>query len=298
MIPSGSQSSLALLMVLAFIPALRAQIIVPEKGETLPTFEVATVKPAANDLGRSFHVSIWVNDNRFRTQNTTLRDLIRNAFDAEGPAQITGGPDAMLDSRWDINAKIGDDDFALLQKLPREDRNRALHLMCQALLADRFGLKTHVETREFPVFDLVLDKGGSKLQASAPEAPPAPNAATDPHASATSAPAGRSGRSVSTSVGHDHGKMTATDASLADLTTMLGRRPELDGRTVIDKTGLTGKYDWILEWRPLSLNSTDSDETGPSLFTALKEQLGLKLEPARGPVQIVVVDAVSAPSPN
>jgi uncharacterized protein (TIGR03435 family) len=99
-------------------------------------------------------------------------------------------------------------------------------------------------------------------------------------------------------VGHDHGKMTATDASLADLTTMLGRRPELDGRTVIDKTGLTGKYDWILEWRPLSLNSTDSDETGPSLFTALKEQLGLKLEPARGPVQIVVVDAVSAPSPN
>jgi uncharacterized protein (TIGR03435 family) len=278
-------------MLLVLASVLRAQIVVPQQGETLPTFEVETVKPSSRDLGRSFHTHIWWNDNNYRTENTSLRDLIRDAFNARSASQLAGGPDALLDSRWDINAKIGDDAFAQLKKLPRQDRDRAIHLMIQALLRDRFGLKAQVAIRELPVFNLVIEKGGSKLQPAARQ--PAPGAA-DP-----GAPAQSGGPHISTNIRHDHGTMTVTDASLAELTAMLGHQSELDGRMVIDKTGLTGPFNWTLEWQPQRLDATaDVDPTGPPLLTALKEQLGLRLEPAKGPVQVVVVDAVSSPTPN
>lgn len=271
----------ALLVALALSPALRAQIILPNQGETLPTFDVATVKPSSRDLGPSFHVHVWWSDNSYRTENTTLRDLIRAAFSIS-PAQLTGS-DAQLDARWDINAKIGDDEFARIQKLPSDGRGRALRLMLQALLEDRFGLKVHTETRELPVFDLVIDKGGFKLQ------PIDPNAATAPARS----------DSTSTNVHHYSGRMFAPHAPVAVLLNMLMSQPELDGRMVIDKTGLSGRYDWTIEWQRQRLTPVASlDDNGPSLFTALKEQLGLKLESSKGPVQIVVVDAVSAPTPN
>jgi uncharacterized protein (TIGR03435 family) len=298
MILARFRTSFALLVTLTFIPTLRAQLIVPGKSETLPTFEVATVKPSSRDLGRSFHVHIWRNDNTYRTENTTLRDLIRAAFNTSSNAQLVGGFDSLLDSRWDINAKIGDDDYTHLKTLPRDEQVRALHLMLQALLADRFGLRFHIETRELPVFNLVIDKGGSKLQPSAPETSTASSAAANPHDSPASAPVKPRNPGVSTSVNHDQGRMIATDATPFALTTMLGHQPELDGRAVIDKTRLTGKYDWTLEWHPLTMNSTDTDATGPSLFSALKDQLGLRLEPSKGPVQIVVVDAASTPTPN
>lgn len=299
MMLAGFRSSLALLAVLAAMPAGRAQLVLPQKGETLPSFEVATIKPSSKDLGRSFHVSIWENDNSYRTENTTLRDLIRAAFDAHSAAQITGGSDALLDARWDINAKIGDDDWAHLKTLSPEEQNRAIALMLQSLLADRFGLKVHVETRELPVFNLVVGKGGAKLQASvAPEAPAASSGASGMHGPAGGAAAKTPSRDVSTHVSHDEGRMTASYATPEDLATMLGRQPEVDGRTVIDATGLTGKYNWTLEWHRLSMNSADSDTTLPSLFSALKEQLGLSLESGKGPVQIVVVDAIGAPTAN
>jgi uncharacterized protein (TIGR03435 family) len=296
-----ARTSVVLLIALfaaAFAPVLCGQLILPRDGEALPTFEVATVKPSSRDLGRSFHTSIWSNDNTWRTLNTTLRNLIRTAFEAQSPAQLTGGPDALLDSRFDLSAKIGEDDFARMKKLSRDDRSRILDLMVQALLADRFGLKVHVETRELPVFDLVLDKGGSRLQPATPDTSSAAAAAADPHVAPASAPAKPHSQGVSTNINHDQGKMTATDALVSDLAAMLSQRSEVDGRMVIDKTGLTGRYDWTLEWHPLNLNAPDTDATGPSLFSALKSQLGLKLESSKGLVQIVVVDAASSPSPN
>jgi uncharacterized protein (TIGR03435 family) len=296
--PRHRRSSLACATVLlSLTPAIHAQLIVPHNGETLPTFEVATIKPSSRDLGRSFHTHIWRNDNSYRTENTTLRDLIRDAFDANSPAQLTGGPDSLLDSRWDLNAKIGDEEYAKLEKLSRDDRNRAMHLMVQPLLANRFALKVQVATRELPVFNLVIEKGGSKLQPAAPETTTA--SAADPQGSPPGAPAKPHGHGVSTNINHDQGTMTATDATPADLTVILGRQPELDGRTVIDKTGLTSRYDWTLQWQPQRLSGAPApDAAGPSLFTALREQLGLGLEPSRGSVEVVVVDAVSGPTPN
>lgn len=288
-----SRTSVALLVVLALAPALGAQIVVPGKGETPAAFEVATVKPSSKDLGRSFHVHMWWDDNSYRTENTTLRDLIRTAFNVGSNGQLMGGPDALLDSRFDLSAKIGDDDYARLQKLSNDARDRAVHLMLQALLADRFGLKVHTETRELPVFDLVVDKGGSKLQAVADPAPAPPGAAADSSAAA------KPSRNVSTRISNHQATMTASDADVESLVAMLNRQSELGGRIVIDKTGLAGKYNYSLQWSPQRLNATaDADTDGPSLFSALKEQLGLKLEPSKGPVDVVIIDAVSAPTAN
>lgn len=295
------------LLALVLTPALRAQLILPDPGQALPTFEVSTVKPSPNDLGSSFHVSISWDDNSYTTLNTKLRDLVRDAFRIAYAAQLAGGPDALLETRFDISAKVGDDDFAALQKLPQEDRARQFHLMRQALLADRFGLKYHIETRTLPVFDLVLDKGGSKLQPWTPE-PPSAAAGADPHGEGPANPDAKQPPGVTPArpspgshmrMGRDQATMTITGQPLSTLVRMIHGQPELDGRVIIDKTGLTGLYSFILQWSPQRLNAAPSpDATGPSLFSALKEQLGLRLEPDKGATEIIVVDAVSAPTPN
>jgi uncharacterized protein (TIGR03435 family) len=299
MILVRSRSLVALLAaVLAVAPALRAQIVLPGKGEALPSFEVDTVKPSSRDLGRSFHVSIWWDDNAYRTENTTLRNLIRTAFNVGSDAQLSGGPDELLDTRFDLSAKISDDDFARQKKLPDEERDREMHLMVQSLLADRFGLKVHTETRELPVFDLVVDKGGSKLQPVADPAP-APAGATQDSSSAPAAPAARPSRNVRTHISNNQATMTASDADVESLVTMLNRQAELGGRIVIDRTGLAGKYNYTLQWSVQHPNATaDPDADGPPLFTALREQLGLRLESSKGSVEVVIIDAVSAPTPN
>jgi len=294
----------ALAAVLAAALPLHPQVVLPNPGETLPTFEVATIKPSRSDLRRSFRVQTWWNDNSYRTENLTLRDFIRFAYHLGSPAQLTGGPDGLLDARFDVSAKIGDDDYAAMEKLPPEQRERIIDLMMQALLADRFGLKVHVETRTLPVFNLVVDKGGAKLQPYTPE--PAPAAAPGdpatahpptPSAAASNPPPAKPGFRATMS--RYQATMTATGQPLSAPLRMIGHQPELDGRIVIDKTGLTGLYSFTLNWSPQRLNAPASpDATGPSLFTALREQLGLRLEPSKAPIPVVVIDAVTAPTPN
>ena len=276
-----------LLATLACAPTLHAQLILANKGETLPTFEVATVKPNHHDLGIYHSESSQWNDTSYRIENFSLRELIRAAYSAHSNTQLIGGPDALLDTRWDIDAKIGDEDYSNLLKLSREDRDREVHLMQQALLADRFGLKVHVETRDLPVFDLVIDKGGAKLLPAEPAPSPVPaNRSVDAGEPAQ--------QRTATHIGSRAMNVTS-GITLQTLTTMLARQPEVDGRLVLDKTGLTGKYVFTLHWQPQHLYAdapdakpaSDSDGDGPSLFAALKGQLGLRLKTAKGPVQII-----------
>ncbi|HLJ77719.1 MAG TPA: TIGR03435 family protein [Acidobacteriaceae bacterium] len=292
---------LAPLALLVLTPAMHGQLVLPRPGETAPSFEVATIKPSSRDLGRSFHTHIWWNDNTYSTENTTLGDLIRNAFHISS-TQLSGGSDDLLNSRWDVSAKMGEEDFAHMQKLSLDDRDRVPHLMLQALLADRFGLKFHTETRELPVFELVVDKGGAKLQPV-----PAPEAASAAAPSKVSAPAEGSPAptasappgSTTMRIGLHQASMTTDGGSVAALVATLDRQSELDGRTIVDKTGLTGRYSYSLHWSPQRLNAQpDPEADGPPLFTALREQLGLRLEPAKAPVQIVVIDAIANPTPN
>ncbi|HWW97699.1 MAG TPA: TIGR03435 family protein [Edaphobacter sp.] len=138
--------------------------------------------------------------------------------------------------------------------------------MVQALLADRFQLKFHQETRTLPAYDLVLVKGGSKLQ-----------------------PSKSNGKSIGTGRTHFNGEgltMTLIAEELSLIT----------GRVVVDKTNLADRYDLKLEWTADDAAATDN--SAPSLFTAIQEQLGLKLEPAKEPVSVLVIDHVDLPTPN
>ncbi|HEU5020611.1 MAG TPA: TIGR03435 family protein, partial [Bryobacteraceae bacterium] len=179
----------------------------------------------------------------------TLRMFVKYAYDLEDP-QLSGGP-AWLDR----------DIYAINARANRRVAAGELKQMLQSLLTDRFRLTVHRETRELPVYLLVLAKSGSKLDRG------------DENLRAVS-----SGPTLL--------RGTMDSARIArQLTLMLHR-------TVIDKTGLQGVWKFDLTWAP------DDVTTGPSLFTAIQEQLGLKLESGKGPVQVLVIDRAEKPSDN
>ena len=311
---SGALAALALLTLLTLPPA-RAQLTLPRNGEPLPTFEVATIKPAAP--GDHSMMVQWMPDG-YRIENISLGEIIRNAYNAHSDGQLSGGPQSLLDQRFDIQAKMDADDAARFKALSRDDQQRESSLMMQALLRDRFQLKMHVETRELPVYDLVVAKGGSKLQASAPPpsapaapppepgaegpSPPQPPPPPDPsHPLPHKVPRGMTMmRASSRGV-----EMTVSAGTIDQLADMLTGQRDLGGRLIIDKTGLTGEYDYSLDWTPAEAEMAPKGADGtappsdaPGLFTAIQEQLGLKLEPSKGQVQIVVIDQLQPPSPN
>lgn len=241
----------------------------------LPAFEVATIKPNKSG-GTGSHTSS--DHGRFTATNVTVKTLLQyDAYSIPG-AQITGGPSWLGSDRFDISAKVDDATAARMEKLDNAEENLFNRQLMQQLLADRFKLSVHWETKEEPVYALVLAKSGAKL-----------TAAKD-----------ATGTSVSTRNGH----MTAKGITMADMVKSLTRLQEL-GRIVIDKTGLNGRYDLTLEWTPEN-NSAPTpgsasqipSSSGPSIFTAIQEQLGLKLESVKGPVSTLVVDHIEPPSEN
>lgn len=285
------------------VPQLTAQELVQAKpGETLPSFEVAAIKP--DDSGAN-HSSINNNNDNYRVENVSLRNLIMDAWNARTKAQLEGGPDKLMDQRYDINARIAQDDLARIRKLDPKESDRARSLMLQELLTDRFHLKVHIDSREMPVLALVLAKGGAKFQASAP--PPATGAG-DASASGGQAKPHEQGTWMRTS--DKSASLDAYGSSMESLADMLSSQSETSGRYVIDKTGLAGNYDYSMKWTPelMTVNvratdtgastAVDSGGSGPTLFSALEDQLGLRLESQKAPVEILVIDHVEAPSPN
>jgi uncharacterized protein (TIGR03435 family) len=197
---------------------------------------------------------------RLTYTNVSLRRLIQSAFGVND-FQIVGGPGWLGTDKFDIEAKA--DVSAVTGHVDYGP-------MLQALLKDRFQLKFHRETRELPVYSLVTAKGAPKLNLHT----------------------GDEGASTSTSHGSGKADLVATRVSMAGLAERLGR--EL-GSVVLDNTGLkAAEYDVKLEWSP----DPTPDSTAPSLFTALQEQLGLKLEATKGPVEVVVVESAEKPSAN
>ncbi len=306
-------AGLPLLALLCLLP-IHAQLTLPKDGETLPSFEVATIKPTP--AGTRMMRIQWTPDG-FLMENVSLRQIIRNAYGANSDAQLTGGPQSLLDQHFDIQAKLDPDEVVRVKALSRDEKQRQLALMMQSLLRDRFQLRMHVETRELPTYDLVVAKGGSKLQPSAP--PPSAPAAPPPEPGAESAPpqpppppdlstplshkpprGATMVRATSTGV-----EMSVSAGTMDQLAAMLTGQGEIGGRLIVDKTGLTGKYDYYLDWTPSEAEMAPKGADGtapasdaPGLFTALEEQLGLRLQPSKGPVQIVAVDHLEPPSPN
>jgi uncharacterized protein (TIGR03435 family) len=257
-------------------------------------FEAASVK--SNRSGATDIRWTFVNG-RFTAVNVTLKALVSSAFGSPqqplADFQIAGGPPWLDSARFDVLAQVpeattGDN---------RTTMTASTLGMLRSLLAARFRLRTHVESREQPIYALVVrDKDGAlgpQLRRRTVDC------AAIAAGTATGEPCG--GQIVP-------GRVSARGVSIPQLVSGLARLMPDVGRLVVDRTGLTGTYDMDLTWTSDQLPSADRDATpmpaapidpdGPSLFTALQEQLGLKLESARGPVDVVVIDSVQPPSEN
>jgi len=227
----------------------------------------------------------------------TVQMLIMSAYGIS-PHQISGAPSWLNSEGYDIEAKMDSSTADELRKLSDDERRDQRQRMLQALLADRFKLTIHHESKELPVYALVVAKDGPKFQEAKPG---------DAYPNGIKGPDGHSGMGTMM-VGN--GTLTGQGVPLMNLVRFLTR--EL-GRTVIDKTGLTSKYDFTLKWteerqapmfrgtegsQPGTGGTAAPESSGPSIFTAVQEQLGLKLESEKGPVEILIIDHVEKPSEN
>lgn len=251
------------------LPSVNLASTAAQSAPALATaYEVISVKPAKPGCpGMSFGGS----PGRISAQCITLWGLIYNAYDVRSFQDHPPGLPKWADSAlFDVDAKVDDQTTIALKNLPGEALEKQIQIMRQSLLADRFHLRVHYESRVEPIYELVAAKDGPKLK-------PWP-ADQDLHGSSSLSNAGA---------------ITVRGQPIAKLTFWLS---QVAGRMVVDKTGLAGKYDIALKWTPD--DQQNRPDSGPTLFTALQEQLGLKLEPAKGQVQTLVIDHAEMPSAN
>jgi bla regulator protein BlaR1 len=290
---------LVTLIGVGFVAGAPAHGQVVQASGPLPSFEVATIKP--NHGGPL--PPLMSLPNVFRNFNVTARDLVRVAYGLPpsiATTRVFGGPAWIDNNRYDVDGKIPDAVFAEIQKSQKLRREQML-LMVQSLLAERFKLVAHVETREMPIYELVVAKSGPKLTLAkpaqpgddAPPPPPAPGAMPKPGDMRQGLMVLPKTRNVM--------EMTAKGQTLDALAQM----PFFGlGVPVVNKTGLTARYDFTLDWTPdpgaAATNAADApaEVEAPSVYTALEEQLGLKLVSTKGPVEVIVIDHIELPSEN
>jgi uncharacterized protein (TIGR03435 family) len=237
-------------------------------SENGPSFEVASIKPSrpdSNDLD-------WDDlPGRVSIRGYNLRQLIRVAYGLKSDEQVLGGPKLVDGERFDIVAKADDAETAKMQKMSGADWVKERNRMLQSLLADRFRLRVTAGERSMGVYSLVIAKSGVKFKASAP---------------------GEQRHDLS---GHNN-HLTATGVLMSQFADYLTRLSEISDRVVVDRTGLTGDYDFTLEWSRDRRDGTSQGSQYPGLFTALEEQLGLKLDPEKAPVEVVIIDSAMEPA--
>jgi uncharacterized protein (TIGR03435 family) len=229
-----------------------------------PTFEVASIKPSIAEPGSTTGHS---DKGRYTLRNATLKRLMRGAYNLP-ESLMFGGPKWLDDERYDVDAKAAG---------PAGDHD--MMIMLQSLLAERFHLVVHRETRQMAGYALVLAKGGLKATPTAPDA-----------SSRTSARRG------------------GIDAQGCTMATLAQRLSEAVRLPVADSTGADGRFDFKLEWTPEDAQarapaagarqSASADISGPSLFSALQEQLGLKLESRKVPTEVLVIDHAEKATEN
>jgi uncharacterized protein (TIGR03435 family) len=261
-------------------------------------YEIVSVKPCKPGTNGGYTMDT---PDGYTAKGIPLMILIHYAFGISYDDQFPGAPSWISAERFDVDAKMEGSVAEALQKMNKDDRKLARQQMLQALLADRFNLRVHRETRELSIYTLVIAKNGPKLKEAKPD---------DNSPDRIKGADGLAATNV-VSMGASGGAMTMTGqaVSMPMLIRLLSQRV---GRIVVDKTGLTGNFDFYMQFTPeeggLLAASSDapggasplppSDPGAPSIFTAVQEQLGLKLESGKGPVEIVVIDHVDRPSGN
>jgi len=226
-------------------------------------FEVVSIKP--NQSGLSGGAQVLPNGEHYI--DTTLDLLIRGAYGIYNESQVMGMPSWSKSDRYDVEARVDAATADSWKSLSSKERWKQEQPMLQAMLAERCKLKVHLETKELPAYDLVVTKGGLRMKESA------------------------SGEESSEAV--RDGRVKGQAISIASLIHAIPS----DGRLILDKTGLGDKtFDFDLKWE--AGNQSVGSDAGPSLFTALEEQLGLKLVSSKAPGSVLVVDHIEKPSPN
>jgi len=262
-------------------------------------FEVASIRP--NTLGQESFLWAFRNG-RFTAQYATLRALIRSAYGKPElvltERQVIGGPKWLDTDRFDVQATA-----PTLPNSPRGTFSAPLLKMLRNLLEERFSLRAHVETREFPLFALVKARRDGRLgpglrHRQQPCTPAMADAAGGPIALGTSTRQTCGGRT-------GPGVLMGTGLTMSNLASGLSQFVGGIDRIVVDRTEVTGTFDVDLRWRLDSSLAAGSqtgeaspDSQAPSLFTALEEQLGLKLERTNGPADVLVIDHVEPLTAN
>ena len=302
-----------LLLVLVAISSMSIGMQAQEKP---PAFEVVSVKPSnpnsTSPLG-AVPMVLPAANGRFTATNVPLRLLVRMAYGVQD-FQIDGGPSWQMSQRYDITGKA-EDGFA--------GAPQSMMPMVKTLLADRFKLKVHTETREMPVSALVIAREDGKLGPNLkPSTSDCSNAQAENQKLAEAFAKGGPGALTGMLPKPGETRKCAMIPALSPggfgmkadgqpLSVMIQLLTQATGRVVTDKTGLTGLYDWEIKFDPqvllqiasqagvnlpagVNLSASDS----PSLLTALREDLGLRLESERGPVEILVIDSAEMPEAN
>jgi len=258
------------------------------------TFDVVSIKE--QDPNQQIIMGPTGTPENFQAEGVTVETLVAYAYDLTWSQGLSSSrdprylyqphpPNLVLNSAWvsderfDVTAKADPSVLEVWKKLTPAQQQTQLKQMVQAMLADRFQLKVHTEKLDMPVYALVVAKGGPKVTPSQPDLPPDPD-----HPKPYGSP-----------MQLDLGLIAAHGLTMEQLAQLLWTRREIGSKKVIDRTGLMGKYDFKLKWTP---EGDPDDAGGASIFTAIQEQLGLKLEPVKAPMDVVVIDHVEKPTAN
>lgn len=273
---------LALACVVFAVPA-RAQKAMLQA----PNFDVVSIRP--NNTG-SGSISVSIDDDHFKMTNVTFAIMLMNAYNLR-PAQLVNLPPWAKTDHFDVQGKILEPDLKMLEKLTPEQRRPAF----QAILKERFGLQFHMESKNMPVYELSIAKGGPQIKAL----PEQTDAEKEAESKDPTPGSGRGNMNV-----HNDAEGVVVSAGGVKMLQLVATLSNFAGRTVVDKTGLTAEYTFQLRWLPEDNPSGGRSEAGvgseplPSLFTAIQEQLGLRLVAARGDVETMVIDHADHPTEN
>jgi uncharacterized protein (TIGR03435 family) len=281
-----TRTFLAALGLLAFClantPAIYAQGIFCKLAISTPppSYSVTSVKEdARGDINKPIH-SEETPDGLY-IRNQTLELMIRVAYGVRS-YQIVGAPGWVNEREWEVGAKADDAETQKLKTMDKAAARSERCLLLQSLLAERFKLVVHQETRSEPALALVVAKGGPKFKEVSPTPP---------------------GQTPKPPMVMENGILTFNGYPITGLAAVLS---QVMGQTVVDKTGLTGRYEFTIPWTKSEVEVTTSTPTGdavnadsgPSIVTVLREKLGLRLESEKVPTDVIVIDHVEQPSPN
>ena len=261
------------------IPQLAASGATGTPGSTpsakVPSLDVISVKP--NKIGVDGGMGWGPTPDGVMGKNIPVHLMLVNAY-LLNDDQLINEPEWAKSERFDIQGKVTGPDATLLARFTPDQRRMAFF---EQVLKERFGLVAHQETRELPEYALTVAKGGTKLEGG--------------KAGANAPPGLQHGFRMSMSGGAR--KIECAGMPIGPLLQFLSNET---GRAVVDNAGLTGKYTFTLSWRPAMAQAAadDAADSTPGLFTAIQEQLGLKLEPIKGPMDVLVIDHIERPTEN